>query len=190
MGTLGQGQQMVDAELSRSGQLFDPTIDATALRLRSGLATNTEVSAEGTMSHRRREVGQRHVDGNRDFYAGHVGIRHNPGAGIISVSAGVGGGYAPGGGRFAAVEAGLALGYENCLRGADHAGLGLASSPVGTAKTDRRERRLRLGGPSRRPPQRTARGGVARGGLRIVLDHDACKHHASQRSSFNLGRRR
>ncbi len=168
---LPDGRQAVDLELSRSAQVFDPAIDAGALRLRSGVGNNTELSVEGT-SFTVQDTGP--STANRTFYAGRAGVRINPDRGALSFTGGVGGGYSAAGGTFAAVDAGAAIGYQNCVLVPSAQISGYASAPMGDARP------VDVSTNSDDPPvystpQRTL-GVELRAGLRLALDRDTCRH--------------
>ena len=168
---LPQGRQAVDLEVSRSAQIFDPAIDAGALRLRSGAGDNAEISVEGT-AFQVQDTGP--STANRTFYAGRAGMRVNPNRGAFSFSGGVGGGYSAASGTFAAVDAGAAVGWENCVVVPSAQVTGYASAPLGAARpvdvSDGGE-----GPPVYSTPQRTL-GVAVRAGLRFAFDHEACRH--------------
>ena len=167
---LPQDRQAVDLEVSRSAQIFDPAIDAGTARLRSGVGNNTEISVEGT-AFDVRDTGP--STANRTFYAGRAGMRFNPERGAFSLSAGVGGGYSSAAGMFAAIDAGAAVGYENCVVVPIAQVTGYASTPLGTARS------VDVTEDSDNPPvystPQSTVGVEVRGGLRIALDRAACR---------------
>ena len=109
---LATGQQSVDLELSQHAAMWDPAIGAGAARLRTGVGDNTEVSVEGTVLGVE-DAGPSSAD--RTVFAARAGVRTNPGKAPYALFAGLGGGYSPAGGGFAAADAGVAIGYDNCV---------------------------------------------------------------------------
>jgi hypothetical protein len=73
---------------------------------------------------------------DRSIYAGRAGLRTNPGRGPFAMFAGIGGGLAPAAGSFVAADAGLAIGYDNCVIVPVAQGAGLISRPVESRPVD------------------------------------------------------
>lgn len=179
LSSLPEGRQALDVEVSRHAQIFDPSIDTGAARLRTGIGDNTEIAVEGTVLGVDDHGPSR---ASRSLYTGRVGLSTTPGAGGHSIFAGLGGGYAPAGGTFAAADAGIAVGYHNCtlvpvLQGSGFVSVPLAARPVDVT-TDDAEMTFDT-------PRRTA-GGVVRGGLRLSLAPSACRR-GEQASWVNAG---
>jgi hypothetical protein len=178
LAALPQGRKAVDLELSHHAQIFDPGINAGAARLRAGIGQNTEVSAEGTA------IG---VDdhgpstADRSLYTGRVGVRTSPGKGGLSLFAGLGGGFAPAGGTFAAADAGIAVGYHNCTLVPVVQGSGFLSVPLEARPIDVTDDEYMQFD----TPRRTA-GGVVRAGLRLSLSPTACRR-GDQAGWLNAG---
>src|SRR5262249_2397873 len=130
---LAQGQRALDLEVSQHAAIFDPAVGAAAGRLRTGIGDNTEASVEATVM-QVEDTGPSNPD--RSIYAGRAGVRTNPGRGPFAVFAGVGGGLAPAAGSFVAADAGLAIGYDNCVIVPVAQGAGLISRPLESRPVD------------------------------------------------------
>ncbi|MEO8706291.1 MAG: hypothetical protein ABI867_40045 [Kofleriaceae bacterium] len=164
---LPRGSQALDLEVSRHAQIFDPAIEAGAARLRVGVDGNTELSIEGSALT---------VDddgpssANRNLYSGRTGIRWSPKPGV-ALFGGLGGGYAPAGGTFAAGDAGIAVGYHNCTLVPVAQVSGFASVPLEATAVD-----VSVDDKTKvfDTPGRTA-GVVVRGGLRLSLAPSTCR---------------
>ena len=168
LSALPQGRNALDLEVSRHAQIFDPAIQTGGLRLRTGVGDNTEVSAEGTAMIVADDQGGR-SQAQRSIYAGRFGVRTNPKGGVSSLFAGLGGGFAPAGGRFAAVDAGFAIGYDNCVLVPILQGSGFLSEPFDARPID-----VTVDKPQFDTPQRTI-GVTVRAALRFSLGPSACR---------------
>jgi hypothetical protein len=165
---LNAGGHAVDVDLSRHQAVFDPAIDAAAGRVRTGLGGDREMSVEGGVM-----VVEDHgqAQGDRKLYSGRIGYRENPGHGALSWFAGVGGGFSPSGGTFAAGDVGVAVGYENCLlvpvaQASTFLSVPLAAMPVDVTVDPK--------SPMTSVAQNTV-GGTLRVGLRLSLGPAACR---------------
>lgn len=162
------GRRALDLELSHHAQIFDPAVNSGAARVRVGVGGDAEASAEG-MAAVVEETGA--SEASRWFAAGRAGVRINPGNPNVSLSAGLGGGYAPAGGPFAAADAGIALAIHNCILVPTVATSGFASAPLDPRPIDVTE-----GDDDMRKfdqPRRTL-GAAVRVGLRLPLSRSAC----------------
>jgi len=165
---LPESKQSLEIDFARHAQIFDPPVDTGSARLRAGVGDNTEVSIEGAAAAVRDE-GPSPAD--RTFYTGRAGVRTNPGTGAITLFAGAGGGYAAAGGTFASADAGLAIGYVNCVlvptfQASAYVSEPLDPRPIDVTTNDQP-------GPLV-TPSRTI-GGVLRAGLRLSLSPSACR---------------
>jgi len=165
---LASGQQSVDLELSQHAAMWDPAIGAGAARLRTGVGDNTEVSAEGTVLGVQDDGPSR---ADRTVFAARAGVRTNPGKAPYALFAGLGGGYSPAGGGFAAADAGIAIGYDNCVVVPVLQGAGMFSRPIDARPVD-------VTDDPDNPKMSTALptfGLDVRAGLRVSLNHEACR---------------
>ena len=170
LAALPQGGRALDLELSHHAQIFDPGINAGAARLRVGVGDNIEVSAEGTAL-AVDDHGPSRAD--RRLYAGRGGISVTPGKGGLTLFAGLGGGYAPAGGAFAAADAGISVGYHNCVLVPIVEASGFISNPLEPRPIDVTDDEY----DTFDTPQRTV-GGSVRAGLRLGLQRAACRRGA------------
>lgn len=164
---MAPGQRTFDVEVASHSQIFDPAVRSAAGRYNHSVGNNTEVSAEGTLFG---VEGAGSSPENRNFAAGRVGARNSPGE-DAAVFAGVGGGYAPAGGPFATLDGGVTLGIHNCVLVPVVQLSGFVSQPLDPEPIDVTEQANQM---TYDTPSRTF-GGQVRGGLRLSLDHDACR---------------
>lgn len=165
---LPANQQALDIDVSRHAEIFDPPLDAGAARMRFGLGDNTEVSFEGTAAALRDDGPS---TASRTLYTGRAGVRSNPGAGPFTFFAGAGGGFAAAGGTFASADAGLGLGYENCVLVPSVQASAYVSEPLDARPVDVT---VDAKDPTFDTPTTTV-GGVLRAGLRLSLSPAACR---------------
>jgi hypothetical protein len=164
---LAPGRQALDIEISRHAEIFDPPINAGTGRIRAGIGDNTEVSFEGAAMFVE-DSGPSNAD--RTLYSGRAGIRNNPNKSGFSYFGGLGGGYAPSGGTFVAADAGISVGYDNCVLVPVAQASGFVSAPLAPRPID-----VTDSGPMQYDtPERTV-GGVVRGGLRLSLSPSRCR---------------
>ncbi|MEO8845134.1 MAG: hypothetical protein ABI591_24660 [Kofleriaceae bacterium] len=174
--TLGPNDKALDLDGSTHSQIFDPGIETGTARLRTGIASDAEVSVEGTAA-RVNDSGP--STANRDFYTGRTGVRVNPGHGPLSWNAGIGGGFSPSAGTFAALDGGVSIGYDNCYVVPIAAASMFVSQPLAARAVDvtvDRDKPVMYS-----TPERTG-GGTVRGGLRISLSPDTC--HAGHQAPW------
>lgn len=165
---LPENQRALDVEVSTHSEIFDPPVYTGAGRLRTGVGDNTEVSVEGTAF----SVDDTGPSGApRTIYAGRAGVRTNPSASAVTLFAGGGAGFAPAGGLFTALDAGLALGFENCVLVPVMQASGFVSQPLAPRPIDVTTDPAHM---TYDTPARTV-GGVVRGGLRLSLSPSACR---------------
>lgn len=165
--TLGASDQAVDLDASTHSQIFDPGFDAGSARLRTGIGNNAEVSVEG-MAATVNDGGP--STANRGVYAGRAAVRVDPNRGPISFNAGIGGGFAPAAGSFAAIDGGVSIGYDNCYVVPVAAVSTFVSQPLAARSVDVSVDETM---PMYSTPHRTA-GGTFRGGLRVSLSPSTC----------------
>jgi hypothetical protein len=164
---LDTDQRAVDIDGSTHSQIFDPGYDAGSARLRVGIGNDTELSIEGMTA----IVNSNSIStASRGVYAGRGGMRFNPDHGAISFTAGVGAGYAPAAGSFAAIDGGISAGYDNCYVVPVASASVFASQPLEARAVDVTVDADR---PMTSTPARTA-GATFRGGLRVSLSPSAC----------------
>ncbi|HEX7702586.1 MAG TPA: hypothetical protein VF403_17725 [Kofleriaceae bacterium] len=174
--TLGPNDKALDIDGSTHSQIFDPGIETGTGRLRAGIGNDAEISVEGTAA-RVNDSGP--STANRDFYTGRAGVRVDPGRGPISWNAGIGGGFSPSAGTFAAIDGGVSIGYDNCYVVPIVAASMLVSQPLVARAVDVTVDSDHA--PMYSTPERTA-GGTVRGGLRISLSPDTC--HAGHQAPW------
>jgi hypothetical protein len=92
---------------------------------------------------------------------------------VLSFTAGLGGGFAPAAGTFAAIDGGISLGYDNCYVVPVASASVFASQPLEARAVDVTVDPDR---PMTSTPTRTA-GATVRTGLRISLSPSACHAH-------------
>ncbi len=165
--TLAAGDRAVDLEGSTHSQIFDPGYDAGSARLRAGIGDDAEVSLEGMNAFIN---GGGMSAANRNVYAARGGLRVAPGRGPLAFSAGIGGGYAPAAGGFAAIDGGVSLGYDNCYVVPIAAVSMFASQPLAARSVDVSVSSDEV---MYSTPHRTV-GATLRGGLRISLSPARC----------------
>jgi hypothetical protein len=156
------GGRALDLEASTHGQIFDPNFNAGQARYRTGIGDDAELSVEGMIGGVD-DHGPSQAD--RNVYAGRAGFRVNPSRGPFTVSIGAGGGYAPAGGSFTALDGGVQLGFDNCYLVPVAAVSTFVSQPLDSRPIDH--------GPVYSKATRTV-GGVVRGGLRLSLSPATC----------------
>lgn len=167
--SLPQGGRTLDVEVATHSQIFDPGLVSGAARYAHNIGDRTEVTAEGT-AFRLADTGPSNE--NRNIYAGRAGVRNSPGE-DLSIFAGAGGGYAPAGGSFGTLDAGVSFGVHNCYVVPVATFAGFVSQPLDPRPIDvtsDSQAMMR----TYDTPSRTV-GGTARGGLRIGLTPSACK---------------
>jgi hypothetical protein len=165
---LPETQQALEIDVSRHAQIFDPPLDVGAARMRFGVGENTEMSIEGNAAALRTDAPS---TATRTLYTGRAGVRTNPGLGAFTFFAGAGGGFAPAGGTFAAADAGLAVGYQNCVLVPSFQASAYVSEPFDARPVDVT---VDADEPTFDTPTRTV-GGVLRAGLRLSLSPSACR---------------
>ncbi len=165
---LPANKQALDIDVSRNAQIFDPPVDTGAARLRFGVGNNTEVSVEGAAAAVRTGAPSPEP---RTFYTGRAGMRSNPNASAVTFFAGAGGGFAEAGGTFVSADAGLALGYNNCVLVPTFQASAYVSKPLDPHPIDVTVDDME---PELDTPSTTV-GGVLRGALRLSLSPSACR---------------
>jgi hypothetical protein len=161
---LPAGGSTLDVELATHSQLFDPGLHSAAGRYARSIGDRTEVTAEGTAF-------TLEGSGTRsNIYAGRGGVRTSPGD-DLSFFAGAGGGYAPIGGSFASLDAGVSFGIDNCYVVPVMTFAGFVSQPLDPRPIDVTVDPKEM---TYDTPSRTV-GGTARGGLRVDLTPSSCK---------------
>ena len=174
--TLGPNVKALDLDGSTHSQIFDPGIETGTGRLRAGIGNDAEISVEGTAAH---VSDSGPSTANRDFYAGRTGVRIDPGHGPISFNAGIGGGFSPSAGTFAAIDGGVAIGYDNCYVVPIASLSTFVSQPLAARPVDVSIESDHA--PMYSTPTRTG-GSTLRGGLRISLSPETC--HAGQQAPW------
>jgi hypothetical protein len=168
--TLDADQRAVDIDGSTHSQVFDPGYDAGSARLRAGVGNDTELSLEAMSA----IVNSNSIsNAARDVYAGRAGMRINPDHGVLSFTAGLGGGFAPAAGSFAAIDGGISAGYDNCYVVPVASASVFASQPLEARPVDVT---VDPDKPMTSTPTRTA-GATFRTGLRVSLSPSACHAH-------------
>jgi len=109
--TAAPGETVVGVRGAGYASIFDPGAVVASAGVRHGIAEDVEVDAEASWA-RLDEEGYGDLD--RNIYAARVGAKVSRKSGWAAAFAGAGGGYAPVGGAFSAVDAGVAVSYPNC----------------------------------------------------------------------------
>lgn len=161
-------KQALDIDVSRHAQIFDPPVDTGGARYRVGIGENTEMSVEGNAAAVRTGAASPEP---RTFYTGRAGVRTNPGESAFTFFAGAGGGFAEAGGTFVSADAGLAVGYDNCVLVPTFQASAYVSEPLDARPIDVTVDEME---PELDTP-RTTLGGVLRGALRLSLSPSACR---------------
>ncbi len=159
--TLATGSKALDLEASSHTQIFDPGVGAASARLRTGLGDDLELSGESMVA----------SIANVDFYTARAAMRVNPHHGAVSFGTGVGGGYAPKGGSFVALDAGVSIGYDNCYLVPVAAASAYVSQPIVARPIEVTDDPMR---PTFSTAHRTV-GSVVRVGLRLSLSPERCR---------------
>ena len=162
------GSANLDLEASSHAQIFDPAFEAASARVRTGVGDNADVSLEA-MTGALVAAGDAST-ANRHLYSGRAGFRVNPNHDAFTFSAGAGGGYAPAGGSFVALDGGISVGYDNCYLVPIVSGSAFVSQPLDARRVDVSDMDP---GTTFSTPHRTA-GGSIRGGLRLSLSPSSC----------------
>lgn len=162
-------KQALELDASQHAQIFDPPLDTGDARMRFGVGDNTELSIEGAAAAVR--ASDAASTATRTFYTGRAGVRSNPERSPFTFFAGAGGGYAAAGGTFVSADAGLAVGFQNCVLVPTFQASAYISEPLDPrpidVTTDPDKPRFDT-------PSRTV-GGVLRAGLRLSLSPSACR---------------
>jgi hypothetical protein len=169
------GDRGLDLEASSHSAIFEPAYIASAGRFRYGIGNDAEISGEAAIGNVD-DHGSSKAD--RNVYAGRFGFRINPAHGPFTASFGTGGGWAPAGGSFAALDGGLQVGADNCYVVPIAAVSAFASQPIASRPIDVGSDEY---GTSYSTARRTA-GGTVRGGLRFSLSPSAC--HAGKQAPW------
>lgn len=156
---ISEGSQTLDVELATHKQVFDPGLFSGAARLSHGIGRRTEVTGEGTA----------YSVSGRQIYAGRAGVRHSPGE-DLALFAGAGGGYAPIAGGFTTLDAGMAVGIDNCVLVPVLQGSAFVSQPIAPRAVDVSDSDV-----MQTDTPATTLGATVRGGLRLSLAPDECR---------------
>lgn len=161
------GAKSLDIELAGHSQLFDPSLQSGAARYSQDVGSRTAVTFEGTAYEL--DGGGGASKASRQIYAGRAGVRTSPGD-DLAVFAGAGGGYAPAGGPFTALDAGMSVGIHNCVlvpvvQGSAFVSQPIAPRPIDVSVDDTM---------TTDTPSRTL-GATVRAGLRLSLTPAACR---------------
>jgi len=163
------GTSSLDVEGSTHSQIFDPAFNAANARLHTGIGNDAELSLESMFA----GVDAHGVSmADRHVYAGRAGFRFNPGHGPLTFSTGIGGGYAPAGGGFTAIDGGVSLGYDNCVLVPIASASTFVSQPIDARRVDVTDDPN--AGPTYSIAHRTL-GGTIRTGLRLSLSPSECR---------------
>jgi hypothetical protein len=109
---LPETKQALDIDVSRHAQIFDPPLDVGAARLRFGVADNTELTVEGNAAALRADDAASAAP--RTLYTGAPACGRIPTKPVHVLCRRRR--WLRGCGRtFAAVDAGIAVGYQNCV---------------------------------------------------------------------------
>lgn len=171
--TVPAGEMAVQGQASLSTAVLGPGIVDSSVGVRRGVNERLEVSASGAIMHVAR-TGR--SDAHSNIYAARVGTLLDLETAMLAFSGGLGAGYAPAGGGFASIDAGLVGAYENCVLVPFGAGRFFASVPFATKPVDISKRGQAPG--TRMDRAENTFGLSFSGGLEIPLDQQ-CQSRAS-----------
>lgn len=169
--TIPAGQTAVQLESSLNTALLGPGIVGSDVRVRRGLNERLEVSGEGALIHVANVA-----RGHSNIYAVRVGTKLDMENAGLAFTGGMGGGYAPSGGGFAGVDAGLVSSYDNCVLIPFGSGRVFASVPFAAKPVDISKRGTAPG--TRMDRAENTFGITLGGGLEIPLDQQ-CQSKAA-----------
>lgn len=161
--TIPAGQTAVQVESSLNTALLGPGIVGSDVRVRRGLNDRLEISGEGALIHVANAP-----RAHSNIYAARVGTKLDMENAGMSFTGGLGGGYAPSGGGFASIDAGLVSSYDNCVLIPFGVGRIFASVPFGAKQVDISKRGTAPG--TRTDTAENTFGITLGGGLEIPLD--------------------
>ena len=131
--TAAPGETVVAAHGARYGSVFDPGVAIASAGVRRGVSDQIEVDADASWA---RVTTDQSPDIDRNVFAGRVGAKLSNQGGWLAAIAGVGGGYSPAAGRFAALDAGIVLSYPNCYAVPFGNATIFGSQPIGAKQVD------------------------------------------------------
>jgi hypothetical protein len=168
--TLAPGEMSATVKGTAQAALFDPAVVAGTAMVRRGVTESLELSGEVSYAHLDTTTDDEQLGINPSIYASRAGMklaksRH------VALTAGLGGGYAPAAGGFAAADVGGIVSYDNCYVVPFGALSGFVSQPVGAKTVDFGEH-----GTSRAS---TSYGLTAAAGFEVLLAHQRCREGRS-----------
>lgn len=167
--TAAPGETVVNARGAVYSAIFDPGLALGSAGVRRGVQENVEVNADVTWAY---ALYNEHPNIDRNIFAARVGGKMANRGGWASVTAGVGGGFAPAAGGFTALDAGGIVSYPNCYAIPFGNGIVFGSVPLGAKQVDFRNEDGSLAASDR--AKLTYGYGVGLG-LEVPLDHARCR---------------
>jgi hypothetical protein len=165
--TLAPGEMSAALKGTAQAALFEPAVAAGTAVVRRGLTESLEVSGEATYAillPDYEEDAPLNIDPN--IYAGRVGMKLAKGR-HVALTAGLGGGYAPAAGGFAATDVGGIVSYDNCYVVPFGSLSAFLSQPVGAKTVDF--------GSHGTSQASTSYGFSAAAGFEVPLAHQRCR---------------
>jgi hypothetical protein len=164
--TLAPGEMSAGLKGTAQAAVFDPAVAAGTAMLRRGVAESLELSGEVTYARLVMDYEDDQLGIDPSLYASHVGMKLARGR-HMALTAGVGGGYAPAAGGFAAADVGGIVSYDNCYVVPFGVLSGFVSQPVGAKTVD-----FASHGTSQAS---TSYGFSAAAGFDVPLAHERCR---------------
>jgi hypothetical protein len=164
--TLAPGEMSAALKGTAQAALFDPAVAAGTAVVRRGLTESLEVNGEVTYASLLADYEDDQVGINPSIYAGRVGMKLAKGR-HVALTAGLGGGFAPAAGGFAATDVGGIVSYDNCYVVPFGSLSAFLSQPVGAKTVDF--------GSHGTSQASTSYGFSAAAGLEVPLAHQGCR---------------
>ena len=137
--TATRGETVVGAHAAGYAAIFDPGALVASAGVRRGVTESVELDADASWAHVSYESSgdnpQPFANLDRNIYAARFGTKVGL-AKWAALMAGAGGGYAPAGGGFAALDAGAAFSYPNCWVVPFGNATLFGSQPIGAKRVD------------------------------------------------------
>ena len=151
--------------------MFEPGAAVASAGVRHGVAAGIELDAEATWAY---VVWDEAPKINRNIYAARAGLKASNPRGWAALLGGVGGGYAPAGGGFGAIDLGGVLSHPNCYVVPFGGGQLFVSEPIGAKRVTLPREVEGNPMPTSSSADRTYGFALATG-IEIPLDHARCR---------------
>jgi hypothetical protein len=165
--TLAPGETTVAAKGTYQHELFEPDLAAGSAVVRRGIREGLEVTGEASYARVmvRGEDSELPIDPG--VYAARAGVKLAPNQ-YLAGTLGVGGGYAPAGGGFGAIDVGGIVSYDNCWVVPFASVSGFVSQPIAAKAVD-------FGATHGKSTASTSYGVTGATGIEVPLSHKACR---------------